>query len=273
MDMHLVWTTGRIFLKPVPRFLLEPRFWTLYLSAPGPCSCFMHEVQDTGSTTTGAPKVKNGQKRHSSTAGQCNGGLQMRALGFLFSYTALIAHESDFHIAKEKHLLPEEVTWDGWTTFVKELDPENIYDKIDKRFKYGEFRLSRLNEIYRLTRWPLFLKPYVTSWHEYHSFFGAHFTWLASATVYVVVVLTAMQVGLATDALKEDRSFQSSSYGFTIFAILGPVVTVVLILLAFLVLFSYNWLSRCDSAKCGPTVFTCGDSMLGEAPLLPSLYR
>ncbi|KAK4444369.1 hypothetical protein QBC34DRAFT_185322 [Podospora aff. communis PSN243] len=27
MDMHLVWTTGRITVKPVPRFLLEPRFW------------------------------------------------------------------------------------------------------------------------------------------------------------------------------------------------------------------------------------------------------
>lgn len=26
MDMHLAWTTGRMFLRPVPRFLLEPDF-------------------------------------------------------------------------------------------------------------------------------------------------------------------------------------------------------------------------------------------------------
>ncbi|KAH7113587.1 hypothetical protein EDB81DRAFT_848696 [Dactylonectria macrodidyma] len=31
MDMHLVWTTGRMLLKPIPRFLLEPDFWTKYL--------------------------------------------------------------------------------------------------------------------------------------------------------------------------------------------------------------------------------------------------
>ncbi|KAH7141677.1 hypothetical protein EDB81DRAFT_884752 [Dactylonectria macrodidyma] len=29
MDMHLVWTTRRIFLEPIPRFLLEPRFWNI----------------------------------------------------------------------------------------------------------------------------------------------------------------------------------------------------------------------------------------------------
>ncbi|ROT38616.1 hypothetical protein SODALDRAFT_166386 [Sodiomyces alkalinus F11] len=39
IDMHLVWTTGRIFLKPLPRFLLEPRFWTCHLSCAHSCHC------------------------------------------------------------------------------------------------------------------------------------------------------------------------------------------------------------------------------------------
>ena len=26
MGIHLVWTTGRLLLKPIPRFLLEPRY-------------------------------------------------------------------------------------------------------------------------------------------------------------------------------------------------------------------------------------------------------
>lgn len=30
--MYLVWTAGRIFIKPVPRFLLEPDFWAVYLT-------------------------------------------------------------------------------------------------------------------------------------------------------------------------------------------------------------------------------------------------
>jgi hypothetical protein len=43
MDMHLVWTTGRIFLKPIPRFLLEPRFWIEYLSCGLGCDCSWDE--------------------------------------------------------------------------------------------------------------------------------------------------------------------------------------------------------------------------------------
>jgi hypothetical protein len=39
MDMHLVWTTGRIFLKPVPRFVLAPLFWTRYLRCEDGCRC------------------------------------------------------------------------------------------------------------------------------------------------------------------------------------------------------------------------------------------
>lgn len=80
----------------------------------------------------------------------------------LFSYTALVTHESDFEIAQEKRLLPKEVTWTVWITFVKELDTESIYGKIDDRFKYGELRLSRLNKIYRFTRCPLLLGAYMS---------------------------------------------------------------------------------------------------------------
>ncbi|KAH8768403.1 hypothetical protein F5883DRAFT_554515 [Diaporthe sp. PMI_573] len=130
MDMHLVWTTGRIFLKPIPRFLLEPRFWTEYLSAD----------EDVGSQ---------------NTAWECERGLRKRALGFLFSYAALISHESDFLVAKDKHLLPREVNWSGWRAFVEELDTEHIYPDVDPRFYYGELRLGRLNKIYRLSQTPM----------------------------------------------------------------------------------------------------------------------
>ena len=242
MDMHLVWTTGRIFLKPIPRFLLEPKIWRSTLSSPEPCSCFKEDNDPERITANnqGASANTISAKSHSKSVNKCNGGLRLCALGFLFSYAALIAHESDFHIAKEKHLFPEQVTWSAWVALVKQLDTMNIYDKIDERFKYGELRLSRLNNIYRLTRWPLLLKPYMSRWHQYGNFFHDNFTWLASTTVYIVVVLTAMQVGLAADRLKGNRSFQSVSYGFTLFSILGPLVAAVLITVAFLVLFVHN---------------------------------
>ncbi|KAF6822842.1 hypothetical protein CMUS01_10930 [Colletotrichum musicola] len=199
LDLHLVWGNGRMCVKPLPRFLLEPRFWWEHLrcsSLPGPfaakqlCAC---------------------------------GGRRERALGLLFSYAALIAYESDFHIAKANYLLPQEVQWQAWRKLVEELlSPEYIYPLIDPRFHYGELRLSRLNKIYLLWKTPF--RGYVSRWNQYGSFFQDNLAWLASSTVYIAVVLTAMQVGLATDALGKNKAFQSASYGFTVFSILGPLV-------------------------------------------------
>lgn len=157
-----------MFLKPIPRFLLEPCFWTSQLNSPEPCSCLGENInpQSVTKNTQGTTANTTGAKSDTKSVKRCNGGLRTCALGFLFSYAALITHESDFQIAKEKHLLPEEVEWSGWITLIKELDTENIYDMIDERFKYGELRLSRLNRIYRFMRWPLLLYPYVTHWHQ-----------------------------------------------------------------------------------------------------------
>lgn len=253
-----------MFLKPIPRFLLEPRFWTLHLASPEPCSCFGEDVdpQSVTTNTQGATANTTGAKSNTKSVKKCNVGLQTCALGFLFSYAALITHESDFQIAKEKRLLPEQVTWSAWITLVKQLDTENIYDKIDERFKYGELRLSRLNKIYRFTRWPLLLGPYMSHWHQYGSFFQDNFTWLASTTVYIAIVLTAMQVGLAADKLKGNSSFQSASYGFAVFSLLGPLVTIGLIIAAFLILFVYNWVATSRFWKSGFLACSFGNQPL-----------
>jgi hypothetical protein len=230
IDMHLVWTRGRLFLKPIPRFLLEPRVWVLYLASPEPCNCFRDDAHMKGDTEDAKRDIKCVRK--------CNGGLRTSALGFLFSYAALITYESDFKIAQEKHLLPKEVKWTAWISLVKQLDTKNIYGKIDDRFKYGELRLSRLNKIY----WcHLQLHGYMKHWDQYGSFLRDNFTWLAASTVYVAIVLTAMQVGLAIDRLSGNESFVSASYGFTILSILGPIVTAGLMIVVVLSLFIINW--------------------------------
>ncbi|KAM7209827.1 hypothetical protein V8F06_014790 [Rhypophila decipiens] len=54
---------------------------------------------------------------------------------------------------------------------------------------------------------------------------------MAAATVFVALVLTAMQVGLATERLQGNAAFQQASYGFTIFAILGPLCVFGLVVL------------------------------------------
>lgn len=255
MDMHLVWTTGRIFLKPIPRFLLEPEFWTKCLACQENCACSTRQGNSHG----------NSQECKRRKLWKC-------ALGFLFSYAALLAHESDFLIGKENDLLPKEVKWSKWRDFVQELlctgnmqqqlpindaqqflsvdanrqlqllCTDEIYRNIDQRFIYGELRLSRLNKIYRLTQ-ASFLRGYMTLWNQYKTFFQDNFTWLLSTTVFIAVILTAMQVGLATNTLKDNDSFHSASYGFTVFSILGPLVIFGFIILSFCLLFIDNWMA------------------------------
>lgn len=133
MDMHLVWTTGRMFLKLIPRFL-EPEFWADYLCCTSTCHCsFTEDAAVQGASQ----KCK---RRH----------LRKNALGFLFSYAALVSHESDFRIALDKRLLPPEIAWPAWKTFVQQLNVEKIYPRVNQRFCYGELRLSRLNKTYAL---------------------------------------------------------------------------------------------------------------------------
>ncbi|KAJ5808849.1 hypothetical protein N7474_010118 [Penicillium riverlandense] len=230
MDMHLVWTAGRIFIKPIPRFLLVPRFWSDHLSCLPGCACACVLANSAGYTPVGD--------------GICDRRtLWKSALGFLFSYAALVSHESDFVIARDKQLIPTEVTWSDWTILVEQvLATDHIYHNIHARFIYGELRLSRLNKIYCLTQ-PPFLRGYISQWHRYSDFFQDNLAWLAAATVYIVVVLTAMQVGLATNSLAGNHVFQSASYGFVIFSILGPLVALGLIVLEFCCIFFNNWIT------------------------------
>jgi hypothetical protein len=133
------------------------------------------------------------------------------------------------------------VQWQAWRAVLKEvLGWEHIYSSIDPRFHYGELRLSRFNKIHLLWKNPL--RGYVSRWTQYDSFFRDNFAWLASSTVYIAIVLTAMQVGLAT-RLQENEAFQSASYGFTVFSILGPLVAAGLILVVLFYMFIGNWVA------------------------------
>lgn len=227
-DLHLLWANDRIFIKPLPRFLLDVAFWEEclrcqagYCSSDSPCDCNVR---------------------------------RKRALGFLFSYAALIIHRSDFHIARDAHLLPEEVDWPAWRRFVRELlSTSPIYQQIDPRFHYGELRLSRINKIHFLWKTPF--RGYLSHWNQYGAFLHDNFAVLASSTVYIAVVLTAMQVGLATEKLQNNTAFQSASYGFTVFSIIGPLVVMTMVILAICYMFVNNWIATLRYSEARKRVF------------------
>lgn len=222
-ELHLVWTKHRIFIKPLPKFLLDPAFWTKYLVCPPASNCANNNNND--------PKCAQ------------RANLASLAHGFLLSYAALIAHESDFKVATDHALLPAAVTWAAWKRLTEQLlDHDDAYASINPRYWYGELRLARLNTVYRFRHARIF-RAYssVTFYSCAADFFADNLGKLAAFLGYAVIVLTAMQVGLATDRLRPDGVFQRASYGFAVFAIVAPLLAVALLLAVFLCLAVSNW--------------------------------
>jgi hypothetical protein len=139
--LHLVWSEGRIFIKPLPGYLLSWQFWNLILELPP------------------SPRT--------STLGDSLDRVRQWSLGYMRTYAYLIRHESDLRIAKSEGLLPADksLTWTKFRAFAKEIS--NISDSdVCHRYTYGELRLTRLNFYARL-----FLKK---PFQRVHRTYGAH---------------------------------------------------------------------------------------------------
>jgi hypothetical protein len=214
VELHLVWAKNRIFIKPMSRWLLDPDFWS---------SCLI------------CPEGEWDERRVQ---------LVSCALGFIFTYTALISYESDFAIAQTKGLLPKTVTWERWREFSAQVLENHNFDNVNPRYWYGELRLGRLNKIYRFRLGYIF-RGYskVSSHFSYNDLLSDNFAALATILAYVAVVLTAMQVGLATERLVSNKAFQDASYGFTIFTIIAPLIAGGIIVLAVLAMIISNWIA------------------------------
>lgn len=206
-DLHLTWANSTIFIKPFPRYLGSYDVWMAHLCGSKP----LHE----------------------------------KACGFLFSYTWLITCESDFHLALQLNLLPP-ISWTQWRAFIqsarKSVDVE-LPNWINRRYHFGELRLQRLEWIHRFCGRPQhgsFVRGYYSNYHTYRSFFVQNVAWVFGAFVFVTIILTAMQVGLATEYLQSSEKFQAASYGFAIFAMVALVTVIGVVVAFFLGLFFYN---------------------------------
>ncbi|KAK3946625.1 hypothetical protein QBC32DRAFT_272030 [Pseudoneurospora amorphoporcata] len=240
LEQHLVWGGGRVFLKPISKFLLTREFWTRELTCKGEESC-RGAVVVLSNRERERDREANDKGQKKDDAGVCKRcESRQAALGFLFSYVGLVQRESDFNLATVKGLLPGEITWDQWRLFVDELlAPRNaIYKNIAVRFIYGELRLNRLNLIYMFTRGPLSL-GFMAIWTSYGQFVVQNSAWVIGGTAWIVVVLSGMQVGWDT-TLGEEEAFKRASYGFAVFSILGPISAMVLIFTYMVVLFVWN---------------------------------
>ena len=227
-DLHLLWHDDRLYLKPLPDYLLSYGIWEAAL------------LKDPV--------------------------LSENAKGFLLSYLWLIRQKSDFLIAQGENLVSKDLTWEHWTTFVTAVFSNVVsdsFDGISPRYLYGELRLGRVNLIYRLcrnTRSPqTLIRGHFYGYHTYGSFIGQNFAWVLTVIIYITIVLTAMQVGLATTELQSSHMFNRASYGFTVLSIMAPlgIVFVLLLVLLILIVFNFNYAIRKRSItrKSFPTIF------------------
>ncbi|KJZ71987.1 hypothetical protein HIM_08615 [Hirsutella minnesotensis 3608] len=124
-------------------------------------------------------------------------------MGFLYSYACLISSENNFFITTERRLLPRKaddstILWADWKALPRELLDNHDPNSVHPRFLRAELRLSRINTIHRITHISSF-DPYLRGWNNYGGLFHDLLVWMATATVVIALVLTAMQVALNTD--------------------------------------------------------------------------
>ena len=166
--IHLLWIENRVYIKPIPAYLLNQAFWVYFLSQES--SPFLSD-----------------DRSH----------LVSSAMGFLRSYTYLIKHESDFQLAKKYSLIPSSTTWKAWNKFRSSFCDVPDAD-VNPRYLFGELRLSRLNfwsKIF-LRRMNYFKTRGQTSTYLASIFAPFVYIW-----AIVNVVLAAMQVELAVQQL------------------------------------------------------------------------
>jgi hypothetical protein len=218
-DLHLVWIKSRIFIKPIPTFLLHYDSW-----------------------------VELGH----------NHDLHREACGLLYSYTWLITRNSDLKIAHDVGLLPKDVTWEKWTAFVADFlrHLEAGYPgNINRRYTYGELRLARLNLIIRVRSIGQFNpKAFRSAFFQVPDwltrYLRENFGWLFVGFACMSVFLNSMQVGLGTSRLSQSESYQDASYGFSVFGLVMPLLMIGLAAVCLLAVTIYNVTATLSYVRC-----------------------
>lgn len=204
--LHLLWYQDKIYIKPLPAYLLSATFFAEYIdNSPDP-------------------------------------ELRRLALGFLRSYAYLIQYPIDLKLAKEKFLVPEDLEWYTWSDLAAHIlrVPDS---EINKRYYYGELRLSRINQTH--TYCYSFPTPYYTEHTSLIEYFsngeGVLVTLIIS--VLLMAILAAQQVLLTTnkDVVPWGRyAIEQSSWWFSVLSLVALAVSIGSTIIMFAMSFMYH---------------------------------
>ncbi|KAM0347319.1 hypothetical protein ACHAPU_004838 [Fusarium lateritium] len=187
LDLHLVWAKSRIFIKPLPDFLLNYDFWAANIS--------------------------------------CEPELHRAACGLVYSYCGLIRFSHDLQVAKDHNLINKDLTYKSWTDFVRlilpSLNPKD-HSVMDPRFQYGELRLHRLDTLYRYSPYKFSISSIIQGFphalNESYVPYMDQYNNAVSAFGVVVIVLSAFNLSLSAHSKNPDPDLQQAAWGFAIFA-------------------------------------------------------
>lgn len=235
--LHLIWNRNKVYIKPVPLFLLNHEFWVRYLQ-PLKRALSSENPELTPET-------------FESTASVFDRSI---AMGFMRSYAFLIKCPLDLAIAKECHLIPADIDWIRWSIFINNFRVIGD-DRVTKRYHYGQMRLSRLNWIVRIfhpqhtrTRW-FYENPY---WSISEFMERATFP-LVFLFASVSIALSSMQVALAVPVdrlwshISDNYELQEMNRAFWLFSI----AVVLLWLLTWVLLLGIPLLALCSQVFWG----------------------
>lgn len=168
-SVHLLWTEGVIYVKPLPAYLASFAFWQCLLDPSNAID-------------------PDERKRLIATS-----------LGFLKSYASIIQRRSDFNLARRHDLLAsfEHTSFEKLIAFLSSFDA--IPDKdISSRWRYGLIQLDPLN---------FYSAIFLRRWHlnRFESRYGAYFARFFPVVLFIFallsVMLCAMQVILGARQL------------------------------------------------------------------------
>ena len=229
--LHCVWNEDRVFIKPMPRWLMSHAWWRFVKKS---------------SEGLGAP-------------GNCDwDAIGRAALGFTRSYYYLVIHESDFNLAQHHKLIPTDITFEDFHSFIDNFG--DIQDtNVSLRYTFGDLRLSRLNW---LAKSHLGRLQYLKVHRQYHTYFSRFYGPLLFIFAVFTVVLDAMQVTIGTSTVlaDQDRGWSiviSICRWFSIITILLVLLIILLLLcmLSFRVLrelaYALNDMFRHEKSKGG----------------------
>lgn len=166
-ELHLVWISNRVFVKPLPAYLLSHAFWSYLVFT---------------SKAEAAPEKDQCRTKE----------ILQAALGYVRTYMHLIQHESDLRIAQREGLVSGNLDLETWSAFIRDFRAIEDW-QVPGRYHYGELRLTRLN---------FWAKPLLGRWYfrkvywQYAEYFAKYFAPFLFIFGMWSLVLDSMQVGL-----------------------------------------------------------------------------